>query len=461
MTTSFNELPLSDAIKRNLELLGFTSMTPVQAESLPHSLAGKDVLAKAATGTGKTAAFGLALLQHVHPGSDRPSALVLCPTRELAAQVAEELRRLARALPNTKIVVICGGAVFAHQKDALRRGADIIVGTPGRVQDHLRRRTLDLRGVTCAVLDEADRMLEMGFQADVNAILEHIPAKRQTMMFSATFAEDVRALSLASLRDPVEVDVVPEVKESKIYQVALAVDGLPRGEAVLRALYRYRPENAVIFCGLRQTCDDAQKFLRSRGFIARTLHGGMEQKERDEVLLLFSNGSLQWLIATDVAARGIDIDNLAAVINWDMPREPETYTHRIGRTGRAGKEGLAMSVVDARDRKRRDVMNAMLSRAEFIDERELEPFEGRPPLAPMVTIAVYGGRKDKLRPGDFVGALTQEVGIPGDAIGPIRVGDTTTWIAVARELGPQVLRGLNNAPIKKRRYRATMLDERG
>lgn len=448
-------------MKDNLRTLGFTSMTPVQAESLPHSLAGKDVLAKAATGTGKTAAFGLALLQHVRPGSSTPSALVICPTRELASQVADELRRLARALPNTKIVVVCGGAVFAHQRDALRRGADIVVGTPGRLQDHLRRKTIDLRAASCVVLDEADRMLEMGFLPDVSEILEAAKNRRQTMMFSATFPDDVRALSRQMLSAPVEVEITQAPQEHRIYEVALETQELTRAEAVLRGLYHYRPENAVIFCGLRQTCDDAQAILREHGFVARTLHGGMEQRERDEVLLLFSNGSLQWLIATDVAARGIDIENLAAVVNWDLPREPETYTHRIGRTGRAGREGLAISVVDARDRRRRDVTQGMIARAERVDERTLAPVAGQPPAAPMVTIAIYGGRKDKLRPGDIVGALTQEVGLTADQIGVIRVQDTTTWVAVSREVGMQALRGLNNAPIKKRRYRATMLDERG
>ena len=448
-------------MKRNLRDLGFLEMTPVQSQSLPHTLAGLDVLARAATGTGKTLAFGLALLRHVRPGEGGPQALVLCPTRELASQVADELRKLARALPNTRMLTLCGGAVFAHQRDALRRGVDVVVGTPGRVLDHLRRGTLDLSRAACVVLDEADRMLEMGFHADVEAILGRTPVKRQTLLFSATFAPAVRALGAALLREPVEVEVEQAAQEHRIHEVSLSLGALPREEALIRALFHYRPENAVIFCGLRATCDALHARLREAGFVARTLHGGMEQRDRDEVLLLFSNGSLQWLIATDVAARGIDIDNLSCVVNYELPREPEVYTHRIGRTGRAGREGLALSLVSDRDLGRRGPLASRLARGEQVSSGELAAVAARPPLAAMVTIAIYGGRRDKLRAGDIVGALTQEVGIPGGAIGAIRVQDTTSWVAVEREFGAKALRGLNNGPIKKRQFRATMLDERG
>lgn len=445
---------------QNLDQLGYVEMTPVQAESLPLSLAGRDVTAQAVTGSGKTAAFGLAILKSVRPGSGKPAALVLCPTRELATQVAEELRRLARPLANTRIVVLCGGSVFAQQRTAIARGVDIVVGTPGRVLDHVQRHTVDLRFIKVAVLDEADRMLEMGFLPDVTTIFETTPRGRQTLLFSATFPEEILALREQFQKDPATVIVESVMAKPQIDEVVIGLDKLERAEATLRVLGHFRPKNAVIFCNHRASCDELVEAMRREGFVARALHGGMDQRERDEVLLLFAHDSLQWLIATDVAARGLDIEDLAAVVNYDPPRDADVYTHRIGRTGRAGKSGLAVTLVSKREQRREGAFAEALAGAREMRDADLGPLEHVPPAPEMVTIAIYAGRRDKIRKGDLLGALTGELGFAPTDIGKITITDTTSYVGLRREVGMQALRALNNGQIKRRRVRASMVDER-
>lgn len=445
---------------QNLAQLGYAEMTPVQAQSLPLSLAGRDVTAQAATGSGKTAAFGLAILKSIRPGSGKPAALVLCPTRELATQVAEELRRLARPLANTRIVVLCGGSVFAHQREAIARGVDIVVGTPGRVLDHVQRRTVDLRFVKVAVLDEADRMLEMGFLPDVTTIFDTTPRGRQTLLFSATFPDEILAMREQFQKDPATVIVESVVAKPDIDAYVVGLDRLERTEATLRVLGHFRPKNAVIFCNHRASCDELVAEMRRQGFVARALHGGMDQRERDEVLLLFAHDSLQWLVATDVAARGLDIEELAAVVNYDPPRDADVYTHRIGRTGRAGKSGLAVTLLSRREQRREGAWAEAFEDAHRVDEASLGEVAMVPPPPEMVTIAVYAGRRDKIRKGDILGALTGEMGLAPSDIGKITITDTTSYVGLRREVGMQALRAINNGQIKRRRVRASMLDER-
>jgi ATP-independent RNA helicase DbpA len=446
----FSTLSLPPAWLENLTQLGYVEMTPIQALALPAMLEGRDVLGQAATGTGKTAAFGLALLARITPRGERPGALVLCPTRELAAQVAEELRRLARPLPHTRVLTLSGGSSVQRERASLEHGVDVIVGTPGRVHDHLVRERLDLSGVRTLVLDEADRMLEMGFVETVSAIARAVPRDRQTLLFSATFPDAVRALSTTYQRDAVHVVVPAEDVTARITQVAYEV-GAERVPALVRILGHHRPESAIVFCNHRETCDEVAAALAGAGFAAVALHGGMEQHDRNTVLLLLRNGSLRVVVATDVAARGLDIDDLGAIVNYDLPRERDVFVHRIGRTARAGRTGLAISLVsDRRALEDLGLDSIAMSRVPSAEAQQ-------PPPPAMVTIAIQGGRQDRLRPGDIVGALTTEVGIGGTDIGKISVNDRISFVAVVASEARRALEGLTNGRIKNRRFRAYLV----
>jgi ATP-independent RNA helicase DbpA len=450
----FSTLSLPAAWLENLTQLGYVEMTPIQALALPAMLEGRDVLGQAATGTGKTVAFGLALLARITPRGARPGALVLCPTRELAAQVTHELRRLARPLPHTRVLTLSGGTSVQRERASLEHGADVIVGTPGRVQDHLVRGRLDLSGIRTLVIDEADRMLEMGFVETVSAIARALPAEHQTLLFSATFPDAVRALSTTYQRDALQVVVPAEDVAARITHVLYEAEGGERVRALIRILGHHRPESAIVFCNHRETCDEVAGALARSGFAAVALHGGMEQHDRNTVLLLLRNGSLRVVVATDVAARGLDIDDLGAIVNYDLPREPDVFVHRIGRTARAGRSGLAISLA---------------SDGRIFDELRQGPLAGvavsripsaeaqRPPPPAMVTIAIQGGRSDRLRPGDIVGALTTGVGLAGTDIGQIAVNERISFVAVVASVAERALDGLSAGRIKNRRFRAYLV----
>jgi ATP-independent RNA helicase DbpA len=458
-TLAFSTLSLAPAWLENLEQLGYVAMTPIQALALPAMLEGRDVLGQAATGTGKTAAFGLALLSRITPRGDRPGALVLCPTRELAAQVAEELRRLARPLPHTRVLTLSGGTSVQRERASLEHGVDVIVGTPGRVHDHLVRERLDLSGIRTLVLDEADRMLEMGFVETVGAIARAVPGKHQTLLFSATFPDGVRALSTTYQRDALHVSVPVEDVASRITQVLYGVERTERVPALIRILGHHRPESAIVFCNHRETCDEVADALAKSGFAAVALHGGMEQHDRNTVLLMLRNGSLRVVVATDVAARGLDIDELGAIINFDLPREPDVFVHRIGRTARAGRSGLAISIVAP----------GLDSDARILDDLRQGPLAGvatsqvpsaeaqLPPPPAMVTIAIQGGRHDRLRPGDIVGALTTGVGLAATDIGQIAVNDRISFVAIVASVAKRALDGLAAGRIKNKRFRSYLV----
>ncbi|MBA2664517.1 MAG: ATP-dependent RNA helicase DbpA [Bradymonadaceae bacterium] len=455
---SFEKLGLSQPWLDNLDALGFVEMTPIQAQALPVMLGGSDVIGQAATGTGKTAAFGLALLVRIVPASAYAGALVLCPTRELAAQVAEEIRKLARPLPNTNVVTLTGGTAFSRQSDSLKRGADVVVGTPGRVLDHVRRGTLELSRVKTLVLDEADRMLDMGFVDDVSAIIEATPAWRQTLLFSATISEGVRALSERFQRQAEFIAVSQDEASPDITQVIYDIGRLDRTAALRRVLAHYQPASAVIFCNERETVDKVAGALERAGYSVNALHGGMEQHERDNVLLMFSNASLRLLVATNVAARGLDIEELDAVINYELPRDTKEFVHRVGRTGRAGLKGVAISLTGGPEARKRESIGELL---EGIEPRPIEqlPNVAEAPLpAAMKTIVIQGGRRDKLRPGDIVGALTGDLGVNNDAIGRIIVGDRFTHVAIEHTVADQTAAKLKAGKIKGRSFRAYILE---
>jgi len=451
---SFSSLPISKSQLANLETLGYKKMTPVQAQSLPYVLKGRDLIAQAKTGSGKTAAFGIGLLEQINARFFGVQALILCPTRELADQVGKELRRLARCTPNIKLVLLCGGKPFGPQKGSLAHGAHIAVGTPGRIQDHLRKETLKLDGLKTLVLDEADRMLDMGFFDVMTEIIAQTPKKRQTLMFSATYPDQIKKMCRSIQRDPVTVTVEAEHKEGVIEQMFYEVKKHERNNTLLALFEHYKPETTLVFCHTKKQCDEVARFLSGRGIEALAIHGDLEQRERDQVLVQFSNNSCSVLVATDVAARGLDIKSLAAVINYELPRDPEIYVHRIGRTGRAGEKGIALSIFTESEQFRVTSIEQYLKKPCICDVyASLDRVPGYSIKSPMVTIQLDSGRKNKMRPGDILGALTGDAGLSGSQIGKIDIFDMTSYVAIERSALRQALNYLANGKVKGRNVR--------
>ncbi len=458
---AFSALPLAPQALANLERLGYRAMTPIQAASLPQALAGKDLIAQARTGSGKTAAFALALLARLNPRHFGVQALVLCPTRELAEQVAQEVRRLARAEDNIKLVTLCGGVPLRGQTASLAHGAHVVVGTPGRVLDHLGRASLALDALATLVLDEADRMLEMGFAEDIAAIARHAPppGRRQTLLFSATYPDGVAQLAARYLRDPVEVRLPEGHPPGRVQERRYEVTEDQRLHAVGLLLNHFRPESTLAFCNTKQQCHDLVAVLQAQGLVAMELHGDLEQRDRDQVLVQFANRSCSVLVATDVAARGLDIAKLEAVINVDITPDVQLHTHRIGRTGRAGEGGLVFSLVSLDEMGRIGRIEAEQGReSEWHKLSELKAMAAAEPLRPpMVTLQLAGGRKEKIRAGDVLGALTKDLGLEAAAVGRIDVNDFSTYVAVQREVADRALRGLNAGKVKGRSVKVRRL----
>jgi len=442
----------------NLQQLGYAQMTPIQAASLPLSLAGHDLIAQAKTGSGKTAAFALPLLTKLNPRSLAVQALVLCPTRELAEQVTQEIRRLARGESNIKVLTLCGGSTLRPQMSSLEHGAHIVVGTPGRIMDHLQRKSLDLSQLTTLVLDEADRMLDMGFFDDIAFVAKACPKERQTLLFSATYPESIAGLSRQFLRQPQQVTLAEQHAESKIRQRFYEVAEEDKLAAVGQLLNHYRPVSTIAFCNTREQCRALVQALTGQGFVALALHGELEQRERDQVLIQFANRSCSVLVATDVAARGLDIAQLEAVINVDVTPDTEVHIHRIGRTGRVDEAGWAFTLATGNQMGRVAEIEKMQG-VEFAWHHldELHPASGKPLQPPMVTLLILGGRKEKIRPGDVLGALTGEAGFNKDDIGKINVTESTTYVAVTRHLGRDAQKKLTAGGIKGKRVKVHLL----
>jgi ATP-independent RNA helicase DbpA len=457
-STAFATLPLSAAMLANLDALGYASMTPIQAQSLPVILRGQDLIAQAKTGSGKTAAFGIGLLNPINPRYFGCQALVLCPTRELADQVAKELRRLARAEDNIKILTLCGGVSLGPQIASLEHGAHIIVGTPGRIQQHLDKGTLVLDGLNTLVLDEADRMLDMGFFDAIASIIGKTPSRRQTLLFSATYPAGIEQLAADFMRKPQQVKVESLHTDNQIEQRFIEIDPQQRLEAVTRVLGHYRPQSCVAFCFTKQQCEDVVAHLTAKGIVAQALHGDLEQRDRDQVLTMFANRSSSVLVATDVAARGLDIDGLDMVINVELARDAEIHVHRVGRTGRAGEKGLAVSLVAPAEGHRAQAIEALQKSPLRWDQLDSLKNKGGEPLLPvMTTLCIAAGRKDKLRPGDILGALTGDAGIPGKQVGKIAIFDFQAFVAVERALAKQAMQRLNSGKIKGRALKVRIL----
>jgi ATP-independent RNA helicase DbpA len=457
---SFNELPLSPGILATLQQLEYLTMTPIQAASLPIALAGHDLIAQAKTGSGKTAAFALALLTRLNPRRFAVQAMVLCPTRELADQVTQEIRRLARFADNIKIVALCGGTPMRPQINSLEHGAHIVVGTPGRIIDHLGRGSLALDALNTLVLDEADRMLDMGFYDDIAYVATHCPAERQTLLFSATFPDGIARLARQFLRKPQEVKLLEQHEDSKIRQRFYEVPQEERLQAVGLLLKHYRPVSTLAFCNTKQQCRDLLDVLHAQGIHALTLHGDLEQRERDQVLIQFANRSCSVLVATDLAARGLDIAQLEAVINVDVTPDPEIHIHRIGRTGRADQDGWALSLCSPADKRRvASIAQMMGSEPEWHDLDSLQSSHHAALVPPMVTLQIFGGRKEKIRPGDVLGALTGEAGFTREQVGKITVTDQFTYVAVARNIASVAVRKLSAGKVKGKTVKVRALED--
>ena len=457
----FDSLALSPATLNNLEQLGYARMTPIQAASLPITLNGQDLMAQASTGSGKTAAFGLPLVERLQTAGAAGAAVqavVLCPTRELADQVTQEVRRLARSRPNVKVVTLCGGVALRGQVQSLEHGADVVVGTPGRILDHLERGSLNLAAVNTLVLDEADRMLDMGFFDDIVKVVRQCAKDRQTMLFSATYPEGIDKLASQFMRSPQTVKVEALHSAHKIRQIFVEVSETERLHAVSMMLAHFRPERTLAFCNTKQQCRDLVEVLQAQGVVALALYGELEQRERDQVLVQFANRSCSVLVATDVAARGLDVQGLEAVINVDVTPDPEVHIHRIGRTGRGDAEGLAITLASMDEMGRVGRIEQLQGReSQWLALDVFKPAAGGRLLPPMRTLQIVGGRKEKIRPGDVMGALAGECGLTREQVGKINVNEFSTYVAVLAELAQNVCVQLSKGKIKGKSVKVRLI----
>lgn len=452
----FKSLPLSPELLAVAEELGFKELTPIQAESIPHLLAGKDLVGQSKTGSGKTAAFTLPLLSKIKLNEKRLQAVVLCPTRELATQVVTEMRKWGRRYEGLQILPLVGGQPGRAQSEALERGVQIAVGTPGRVLDLIERQRIDLEFVTTLVLDEADKMLDLGFEAELRAILKALPTQRQTALFSATFPDSIRGLSQKYQKNPIQVTVSEESPGDLIEQWLYDAEGTEKAHTLMRVLQQHPSESTLIFCNMKSTVDELAGMIADQGVSCYGLHGDLEQRERERVLTMFRNGSCRILVATDVAARGLDIEHLELVINFDLPTQAETYVHRIGRTGRAGRTGVAVTLASPRDSlKILELEN--LAKSKFL--KQALGFKNQHGLGKsfretrMQTLSISGGRKDKLRPGDILGALTGESGGLNSAdVGKIEIHDNFSYVAISSAQASTALERLRARGIKGKKF---------
>lgn len=463
-TNLFADLRLSKDLLQVVRELGYETLTPIQAEAIPRLLAGEDVIGQARTGSGKTAAFSLPLLQRIDVAKKKIQGLVLCPTRELAAQVAREVRKLGRRHAGLNVLVVAGGMPSGPQRASLERGVHVVVGTPGRARDMLERGKLDLSTLRMLVLDEADRMLEMGFEEDLEALVSATPPKRQTVFFSATFPDEIEAMSARHQKSAVRITVADDLED--VTPIEQALYRMPRDAkpaALLQLLTARKPESALVFCNQKATVDELTALLEEGGFSAGALHGGHEQSTRDKIMAKFRGGSLRVLVATDVAARGLDIQGLDLVVNFDVALKPETHVHRIGRTGRAGRAGVALTLAAPGERIRidaiEDLLRSALPRAELKEEPAAAASVPKAAAtAAMETLYIAAGRKDKIRPGDILGALTGEAaGLDGSQIGKIEIHDKFTYVAVAKDVAQAALHGLRNGKIKGKKYQVEIV----
>lgn len=450
---NFSQLPLEPEMVETLDSLGYKETTLIQEEALPLILEGKDVIAEAKTGSGKTAAFGIGLLSKLNVKKFRVQSLVMCPTRELADQVAKELRRIGRFKHNIKILMLTGGESFGKQLGSLEHQAHIIVGTPGRILKHLNKESLDLSNLEMLVLDEADRMLDMGFIEEIDSALAFIPHKHQTLLFSATYDNAIRTISKRIQTDAVSVKTTSAEVPNQIKEQFYATT--KKEETLIKILSEFKPDNVIVFTNTKIESKELAESLQSKKIDALAIHGDLEQYERNDVLVQFANKSTPILVATDVAARGLDIKELSMVVNYDIPHGSETYTHRIGRTGRAGADGIAITLYGSFESDKADEYQN--GAREFLDESCLKGstnFELKPQF---VTLVIEGGKKDKLRAGDLLGALTGDAGLDGSSIGKIDIYDRQAYVAIETRFIEKAQKSLHDGKIKGKKFSAWIL----
>ncbi|MCV2886379.1 ATP-dependent RNA helicase DbpA [Aestuariibacter sp. AA17] len=458
MKQSFSTLSLRPELLKAIDDLGFEGMTDIQAQSLPILLEGKDVLGQAKTGSGKTVTFALGVLQQLEPKDLHVQSLVMCPTRELAEQVAEEIRSLAKQLENVKVLTLCGGAPMGPQISSLSHGAHVIVGTPGRIMEHVLKRRLMLNKVNTFVLDEADRMLDMGFEEEMDIVIRHISNARQTLLFSATLNDQVKQVSHHIQRNPQFVHVTSTHDEQKIEQLFFEVDESHKVKAAAALISECQPNATIIFCNKKVTAQEVADELSMMGVPALALHGDLEQRARTEVLVRFENQSCRVLVATDVAARGIDVKGVDLVINYHVSEDPDAHIHRIGRTGRADASGRAYSLVSPSEISRVHAIEEVAGfKAKWKGIQSMRFHANRITESEFSTLAIDGGKKAKLRPGDILGALTKEADVPGEDIGKIKVTATHAYVAIKSRSVKRSMRQFREGKIKGKKFKARKL----
>jgi len=430
-------------------------MTPIQEATIPLLLDGQDIIAQAKTGSGKSASFGIPIIEKIDTKNINPQAIILSPTRELADQVAKELRSLARYKSNLKILTLCGGTPMRPQIASLERGGHILVGTAGRVQDHLSRETIYLKDINTLVLDEADRMVDMGFYDEIKKIVSNLPRKRQNMLFSATYPDNIKKMAREILKEPTIVKIDTEHNDSIIEEIGYEIEVSSKRESLMRVLKSHKPQTALIFCNTKVDTIALTDYLRDKNFSAMDLQGDLDQRERDEALLMFANGSISILVATDVASRGIDVKNIDLVINYDIPYGDEVYTHRVGRTARAGATGKAITLFTKRERDKLFDMKQNI-RVGDIDRVSVDrKFIMKSNYS---TISIDGGKKNKVRAGDILGALSKNIGVSNDHIGKIDIFDFKSFVAIDNRSIKKAFDGLKRGKIKGKKFRVWWID---
>ncbi|MFZ9348349.1 MAG: ATP-dependent RNA helicase DbpA [Arenimonas sp.] len=454
--SDFSQWPLRAELLEALSSQGMSVPTPIQQAALTDILAGRDVLAQAKTGSGKTLAFALGLLQ----GLKAPSgvqALVLCPTRELADQVSQAIRKVAVRLPNVKVSAFYGGIPVRVHVESLVHEPAIVVGTPGRILELIETGALKLDTMNTLVLDEADRMLDMGFEPAIQAIQKALPAKHQTLLFSATFPEAVRDLSKSYQRDPLEILLDTDTRSEHIEQLFFEVPGNRKNDALLQLLGHLQPAQALVFCNTKIDCQNVEQHLAKAGFDVCALHGDLEQRDRDEAMVRFQNRSVRVLVATDVAARGLDVSDLPLVVSYELAHQADVHVHRVGRTGRAGKDGRALALVAPAEIGRVKAVEEQMGLSACWQRLDLSSIKLAPLKADWKTLVIDAGRKDKLRPGDILGALTAKQHIDGKSVGKIALFDTRAYVALHKNVADKALQLLRQDKIKGRSFRVRLL----
>ena len=451
---NFSKLSLTKEMLQTIDSLGYNEMTPIQAETLPLILKGDDVIAEAKTGSGKTAAFGIGLLSCLDVKTFRIQSLILCPTRELVDQVTKELRRLARFQHNIKILMLTGGESFGKQLGSLTHQAHIIVGTPGRVLKHLKKESLVLSNLKTLVLDEADRMLDMGFIEEIEKVLSFVPKERQTLLFSATYNNEILAISKKIQKNAINIKTTEKEVQNKINQEFYETND--KIDTLIKIFANYKPQNVIVFTNTKLEAKELAESLIQNKIDALAIHGDLEQYERNDVLVQFANKSCPVLIATDVAARGLDIKELSMVVNYDLPHAKETYIHRIGRTGRAGAEGIAITLYLDREMHKIQEYKEDISK-KFLDISTLKKEQGFEMQPQYVTLVIEGGKKDKIRAGDILGALTGDVGLQGSNIGKIDIYDRQSYVAIENLHVDEAYKKLKKGKIKNKKFSVWIL----